>query len=586
MATDSGSKTTEIEKKPTIEALGMEIGTDSSLPFSTPFHAVAATTKGKVQDDLNEVMREDGEDLGPTVAQLVAMRRMDGQARALFNLLTLPMRAALKTSEFVADDDGEEEAEFITNVFTAPPNQGGMTVTFQRFMAQLLGALFDGFSAFEKVFWIPPKGPLEGKITLRKLAYRPSDTVTFVADKQGGYAGFRQRTHGLNGRPVDVYIDPDYSFYYAAQEQERKFYGVSFFQAAYYHYDKKIKLYFTAHMAAQRAAVGTRIGTVPSNASPAAKTEFRQALNNLIFAQSIMVPEGFEVDVQNENSNYDFLGMVNHHNNQMSKSILAGFFDQETGKGQAEGSLVNFAQPGDDMFVLMLRTIMDEIANQINHYIIPQLIDFNFTNGKYPKFTWGKLTDEQKAAISATFDKLASAATVTPEFIRALEQHQADEFGIDVDWEAVEVREAEEKAAELAMNGPVGPDGQPIMPGTDPSAAVMPKTPEEEPQSLPDIVNLMAMQADMQQDVDAVNARAAGGPPVPPGKKPGTRPGAAIQPRSPQAPARGAAGTDPRKPKKPSGRIGLTDELGLTDEMIDWADQMVALSAGEDFRDG
>jgi len=315
----------------------MEIGTDSSLPFSTPFHAVAATTKGKIQDDLNEVMREDGEDLGPTVAQLVAMRRMDGQARALFNLLTLPMRAALKTSEFVADDDGEEEAEFITNVFTAPPNQGGMTVTFQRFMAQLLSALFDGFSAFEKVFWIPPKGPLEGKITLRKLAYRPSDTVTFVADKQGGYAGFRQRTHGLNGRPVDVYIDPDYSFYYAAQEQERKFYGVSFFQAAYYHYDKKIKLYFTAHMAAQRAAVGTRVGTVPGNASPAAKTEFRQALNNLIFAQSIMVPEGFEVSIENENSNYDFLGMVNHHNNQMSKSILAGFFDQETGKGQAEG---------------------------------------------------------------------------------------------------------------------------------------------------------------------------------------------------------------------------------------------------------
>lgn len=581
MATDSGSetKTTEIEKRPTIEALGVEMGVDSSLPFSTPFTAVAVQTKGKVQHDLNEVMREDGEEHGPTVKQLVTMRRMDGQARALYRLLTLPLRAALNNSEFVAEDDGEAEAEYIKNVFTAPPNQGGMTVTFQRFMSQLLSALFDGFSAFEKVFWIPPKGPLEGKITLRKLAYRPSDTVTFVADKQGGYAGFRQRTHGAGGRTVDVYIDPEYSFYYAAQEEERKFYGVSFFQSAYYHYDKKIKLYFTAHMAAQRAAVGTRVGTVPGNASPAAKQEFRAALNNLIFAQSIMVPEGFEVDVQNENSNYDFLGMVNHHNNAMSKSILAGFFDSDTGSGKDDSSLVNFAQPGDDMFVLMLRTLMDEIANQINHYIIPQLVDFNFNGGKYPKFTWGKLTDEQKAAISATFDKLASAQTITPEFIRALEQHQADEFGIDVDWEAVEAREAEEKAAEEAMNGPLGPDGQPIMPGTDPASAV-PAGAEEEVESLDDVVALLAARAEMEAGVAEVEARTAGGPPVPPGKKPGARPGSAIQPRTPQAPARGATAPGATKQKKPTGRIGLTDE------MIDWADHMVALSVGEDFRDG
>ena len=584
MASDSENPSKEIEKRPTIEALGMELGVDSSLPFSTPFHAVAVQTKGKIQEDLNEVMREDSEEYGPTVRQLVTMRRMDGQARALFSLLTLPLRAALNNSEFVADDDGEAEAEFITNVFTAPPNQGGMTVTFQRFMSQLLSALFDGFSAFEKVFWIPPKGPLEGKVTLKKLAYRPSDTVTFVADKQGGYAGFRQRTHGINGQTIDVYIDPEYSFYYAAHEEERKFYGVSFFQSAYYHYDKKIKLYFTAHMAAQRAAVGTRIGTVPGNASPAAKSEFRQALNNLIFAQSIMIPEGFEVDVQNEASNYDFLGMVNHHNNQMSKSILAGFFDKETGAGQTEGSLVNFAQPGDDMFVLMLRTLMDEIANQINHYIIPQLIDFNFNNGKYPKFTWGKLTDEQKQAISTTFDKLASAQTITPEFIRALEQHQADEFGIDVDWEAVEAREAEEKAAELAMGGPVGPDGQPIMPGTDPASAVPPGA-EEQVQSLDDVVALLAARAEMEAGVAEVEAKASQGPPVPPGKKPGARPGSDIQPRTPQTPAGGGSPLDPKKAKKPTGRIGLTDEI-FDDEMMDWANQMVALSVGEDFRDG
>jgi hypothetical protein len=563
--------------RPPVEALGVEVGVDSSLPFTTPFTGAAPErTRGKVEPDLNEVMREDADVYGPTVAQLVTMRRMDGQARALYRLLVLPLRAALTNSEFVADEDGEQEAEYIRNVFELPPSSGGMTVTFHSFMAQLLKALFDGFSAFEKVFWIPGRGPLDGKITLKKLAYRPSETVTFVADKQGGFAGFKQRTHTY-GQSIEAYVDPTYAFYYAAQEEERKFYGVSFFQAAYYHYDKKIKTYFNAHMAGQRAAVGTRIGTVPGSATPAAKAEFRKALNDLVFAQSIMIPEGFELEVKNENASYDFLGMINHHNNQMSKSILAGFFDQETGKGQNEGSLVNFAQPGDDMFLLMLRTIMDEIANQINHYIIPQLIEWNFDTGKNPKFTWGKLSDEQKAAISATFDKLASAQTITPEFVRALEQHQADEFGIDVDWEAVEAREAEEKANELAMNGPLDANGNPVMPGTDAGMAAVPPGIEGEVTEPVDIAALMAARVDMESDVAVANAAASSGPPTPPGKKPGARPGSAIQARSPQAPAGGA---DPRKPKAKKNVIGLTDE------QIDWADQMVMLSVGEDFRDG
>src|SRR5690606_26810638 len=100
-----------------------------------------------------------------------------GHARALYRLITLPIRAALQTSTFVPAEGGEAEAEFIKQVFTTPPGAGGMTVTFQRFMSQMLGALFDGFAAFEKVFWMPEHGPMKGKYTLKKLAYRPSDTI-------------------------------------------------------------------------------------------------------------------------------------------------------------------------------------------------------------------------------------------------------------------------------------------------------------------------------------------------------------------------------------------------------------------------
>lgn len=465
-----------VGQKPTEENYDVELGTDLNLPFATPFnpyqYGLKKHTSAK-EEELKEVLNEDGIDYGPNTRQLVAMRRMDGQARALYRLLSLPIRAAMSSAKFVAEEDGDEEAEFIEKAFRTSPSQGGMTVTFERFMAQLLQGMFDGFAAFEKVFWVPDHGPLKGKITLRKLAYRPADTVTFVVDRNGGYAGFRQRAN-IAGKSLDVYIEPEYSFYWAANEEERKFYGISFFQSAFYHYDKKVKLYYTAHLAAQRAAVGTRIGTVPLNAPANARREFGRQLANLTMAQYMALPEGFKVESLKEAGQFNYLDLINHHNSQMSKSILANFFDEESGSGDSGGSVVSFGGPGDDMFLLMLRAIMNEIAAQINHYIIPQLIDWNFTSGKYPKFTWGKLTDEQRGAISNTFDKLAvaGAGNFTPEFMRELEKHVAEDMGLDVDYDAVEKREKEEaealKAQENAALG-LAPDGSPGMP-TDPDA--------------------------------------------------------------------------------------------------------------------
>lgn len=462
-----------------IPELGIELGVDQNLAFATPFRPFSVGLKKSVDEELQEVLRDESEDMGPTVRQLVAMRRTDGHARALYRLMVLPIRAALQTATFVPAEGGEAEAEFMELAFRTAPAAGGMSVTFQRFISQMLQALFDGFSAFEKVFWIPTHGPLAGKITLQKLAHRPSETITFVTDKKGGYAGLRQRARN-GGKVTDVYIEPEYSFYYAAQEEEQKFYGVSFFQSAFYHYDKKVKLYFTAHLAAQRAAVGTRVGTVPPNASMQSKREFAASLANLAFAQYMMMPDGFKVELLKEGGSFDFLSLINHHNHMMSESILANFFDSDTGGGSGEsGALVNFAQPGDEMFILMLRAVMDDVANQINHYIIPQLIDFNFKGNKYPIFTWGKLTDEQKAAIAKTFDTLASAGqsvNVTPEFMRALEENVAAEMGLEIDYDEVDAR-IEEEAAELeAQNaalmgqqaGVPGAPGAPAAPGAAP----------------------------------------------------------------------------------------------------------------------
>lgn len=400
-----------------------------------------------------------------TISQLVRMRQTDGQARALYRLITLPIRAALQNATFVPADNiegGEEEAEFIDQLFNLPPNAGGMSVPFTRVVAQMLQAIFDGYAPFEMVYDQPTTGPLKGKWTLKKMNYLPADTVKFLVTEDGSFDGFRQITQKPGGKILDVKIPRDACVYYAAQEEENRFYGLSYFQSAYYHYDKKVKLYYLMHLAAQRSAVGTRVGTVPEDHSTDELNAFRMGLSDLGIAQWMTKPEGYLVELLKEGGSFDFLSYINHHNSQMSKSILAAFFDENQGTG-GDASLVDFGKQTDSLFVMMLQTIMTEIASIINHYIIPRFIDWNFSSSKYPEFRWGPFTDDQKDAIQDVFKAIAGiqGGNFTKEFAREIEKKVATEFGLEIDYETIE---EEEKAAEQApavdAGGEFSPEGE------------------------------------------------------------------------------------------------------------------------------
>lgn len=184
----------------------IERGFSDFMPFTEPYKGSHQVSKyGEI-----------------TIDQLVRMRRTDGQARALYRLITLPIRAALQTATFVLSDNvegGEDEVEFIKQLFTLPPSAGGMSVPFTRIIAQMLQAVFDGFSPFEMVYWQPNTGPLKGKWTLKKLNYLPADTVRFLVTEDGSFDGFRQVTQKPGGRLLDVKIPRDTCVYYAADRK-------------------------------------------------------------------------------------------------------------------------------------------------------------------------------------------------------------------------------------------------------------------------------------------------------------------------------------------------------------------------------
>lgn len=445
--------------KPGPGDLEVEFGVPLALPFSVP--AVLGGVGWNRTGDEQILFRN--RDI--TIQQLVEMRRKDGQARALYRLITLPIRAALANATFIPAENDSGEAEFIEQMLTLPPVAGGMVVNFQKVIAQMLLAVFDGFSAFEQVYWVPETGPLKGKVTLKKLAYRPAETIYFVIDLNGNYCGFQQKTV-FQGRPIDVYIDEPNSFYYSANEEENPFYGVSYFESAFYHYDKKVKLYYLSHLAAQNRAVGVRLGHMPVNANIKDKAAFRTALSNFGIAQAMLVPDGFTVEeLSTKSGEFNYLPLIEHHNEMMSRSVLALFLDSDK-----SSRLVDFSSDKDDMFLLMERAIMDDIAESINNFLTPKFIDWNFGTGAYPEFRWGAFTEEQKSSIRTIFNALAIAmqVNVSPEFVLSLEELMADQIGLEIDYGPIEERiieqlalkqQAQQAAAAQAVAGVQGANG-------------------------------------------------------------------------------------------------------------------------------
>jgi hypothetical protein len=445
--------------------VGVELGVPQSLPFAT-FEEYAA---GRPLAPNNALI---------SVDRLIEMRQKDGQARALDRLIRLPIITAMKDAEWIAPEnledrkrekeekakeEGEEaeeegrptdagtapEVEYANLMWTLPPQMGGMSVTRTKFMRQVLRGIIEGFSVFEEVREVPTEGPLKGKIVLRKMAHRDSRTIRFLTDDHGGFDGVQQ-TASARGTTVQKIIEADKCWYWAANEEENSFYGISFFESAWHHWDNKRKLYYISHIAAQMAATKGRIGVIPPSATTGEVNAFKKMLAEFGFNTAGTMKEGWAIEWADMNSQFDFLKLIDHQNQQMAKSVSAKFLEDvdrqvliENGEGD----------PSADFFLMLIESVMDEIAENLTHYHMPKYIDWNFGSKLYPVFTFGVLSDTTKNVIKELFTVIATAQATqwTPEFIREMEKKLADQLGLDIDYKAVEKREEQEKEEQAAF---------------------------------------------------------------------------------------------------------------------------------------
>lgn len=268
-----------------------------------------------------------------------------------------------------------------------------MTQSFGQFLIESLLMCDYGMYAFEKVFaeydWVNPEtGTTERKIIWRKFAPRPPYEVIAVNyDGNGGPESLELDTD-TGPKTLDIHKALVFTF----DKEAGDLWGTSVLRSAYKHWFFKEQLYKIDAIQKERHGIGIPIIHLPPNFDDADKLAANRLGENLRSNEKahVVLPPKWEVMfLKLEGQRVDALESAQHHADKLYENVMANFL---TRAGTANTD-------NHDMFVKSARFIAEIIRDVINHYAIPQLMRFNWSdedmpNG-YPQLHVRRLGDER-----------------------------------------------------------------------------------------------------------------------------------------------------------------------------------------------
>ena len=362
------------------------------------------------------------------------MMRIDGQIGGLYRLLTIPLRGSQVEIQR-PNRRSNRETDFIENVLTRPYVEGGMVTQLETVVSTILRMIIDGWSPHEIVWDIR-----DGFVHVEKIDYRPISTIVPKLDKNNNLDGYEQdlsRIDPQRGVAGKITIDASKVMHFVNSPEWNPIFGRSSFFQAYYHFEKKHKLYYISHIAAQINALRLRvIKTSEENEDLISK--YVDLVSKLGFNSTINLPESVDLELLDTGDNFpDVLPIIQHHDSQMAKSVLAQVMD--VGVEGRTGSF-NLSDTHFDIFIVNLQLMGNYIANVFNSVLIPKLIDWNFGTGYYPKIKFHPFDRQIKKQLFEVYIRLISAANlnVTPEFVLEIESAVAKTIGLNVEYANIE----------------------------------------------------------------------------------------------------------------------------------------------------
>ncbi len=365
-----------------------------------------------------------------SIETYLQMQENDGTVRAIARLFAMPIQATSIKVNPGKNDKGERE--FIENVFCGPPFLGGMSTPLPFVIADMTRAITEGFRLYEKVPQIIKTGPYTGKIGWRKLAPRDSKTLRLSSDSHGGFAGAHQIAY-FGNRTVDVQLPAEKCILFTFQKERHPLYGESILKTAFYHYDKKHKLYYLAHKKAEIDAIGLKILKILKPTSDTEVSAAEKAIDEIGVNTRVSLPSGFELDVNRAPSGYDVLKLIEHHDTQIALSTLtqamrmgtSGKYAYTYGRGyETQGAFI----------VQMLDSVMRSMENTLNEWAIAPLIDWNFGSQSYPTIKLMPAKAEIQEFLIRIFETLLKKdpdSVMTSSFANKLADEVAEMLGLE-----------------------------------------------------------------------------------------------------------------------------------------------------------
>lgn len=291
------------------------------------------------------------------------------------------------------DDDPQNVAiaEFVEfNLFN------GMTTPWNRTMEQILTMYEYGKSVFEPVWemreWAPKKtssGANRKQYTmLEKLAYRPALTIgTVNYDDNGSPISVNHTAVDAKGNSKQVTLPIEKLVIFTFEQQGGGIEGMSILRSAYKHWWYKDRLYNIDAIQKERHAIGVpdiQIGPGASAADIALAHTMGANLRTNEFAyivRPVSIVVGF---AELKGQPVDVLKSVEHHDNMIMKNTMVQFLNMGTSvEGGGGGSRAGGAT-AMDMFLKSMRHVADSICDSINHFLIPNLVAYNFPTDQFP----------------------------------------------------------------------------------------------------------------------------------------------------------------------------------------------------------
>jgi hypothetical protein len=224
---------------------------------------------------------------------------------------------------------------------------------------------------------------------LKSLAFRPASTIGDIEyDNNGRLTQLTQSAIQSDKTSKDVPIKADKLLIFTLNRKGGDITGKSVLRSAYPHWYYKTHFYKIDAIQKERHGIGVPRGKLLPGYTELDKIALRNMLKNLRTNEEAFILQTPNVEIdfaELKGQLVNVLESAEHHNNMILLNVMATFLALGSSTQGGGGSRAVGATQSD-MFMKSLAYIADYICGVINHFVIPELVVYNYKTTSFPKF--------------------------------------------------------------------------------------------------------------------------------------------------------------------------------------------------------